>query len=209
MSKILQWVTIFSILLWIIGSGFIHRQEATDPTVEIVSPLDGEAVQGLVSIIGRIEAENLHSFIVEFAFASQDNPGWFSISSGDEIPADGFLGEWDTSTIPDDTYDIRLTVNFEDKDPMITFIKGVRVRNYSVIETNTPEPTSEISPTPTSPPEASPTPTIGMTPIPTSLSKNPAELSSSDLQSALINGSIAGLATFVVLLIFWLLRENK
>ena len=147
--------------------------------------------------------------MLAFSFSEENGPDWFTISDADSLDEDGILGEWDTSTLPDDTYDLRLTVLLSDETSIETTVSGVRVRNYSVIETDTPTPTPEVSPTATPVPEITSTPTPGITPSPTPLAPNPAEVTVPDLQSTLVTGGIAGAVLFVLLAAIWRLRQPK
>jgi len=198
-----------TLLIWMPASAFAPLQQEEGPAVSIDNPLAGEAVQGLVLVAGSISVENFQSYQLSFAFTEEEDPDWFTIRQADTIEQDDILGEWDTSTLPDETYDLRLTVYQADQDPIVVLVSGVRVRNYSAIETDTPTPTSEVPPTSTPVPEVTSTPTPGITPSPTPLPANPAEVTVSELQSILISGGIGGAVFFVLLAAIWRLRQPK
>ena len=199
----------FAVLIGVSATGFAPHQQEEEAVVSIDSPLPGGAVQGLVLISGTISVEGFQSYQLAFSFSEENDPDWFTISEADTLEEDGILGEWDTATLPDDTYDLRLTVVLADETSIETTVRGVRVRNYSIIETDTPTPTPEVSPTATPEPEITSTPTPAITPSPTPLAPNPAEVTVTDLQSTLVTGGIAGAVLFVLLAAIWRLRQPK
>ena len=76
---------------------------------------------------------------------------------------------WDTTTLTDGNYDLQLIIEREDEEPLVYNILGLRVRNYSLIETNTPAPTNTAAPdeAATSIPTITPAPTqVRPTPTP-------------------------------------------
>ena len=180
----------------------VEAQESSDSSIEITFPLPGEAVQGLVQITGTVNVEELESYILEFAIQTSDNPAWFRVNVGETSITDGILGEWDTSSLPDQNYFLRLTINQKTSDSITLLIEGVRVRNYSPIETSTPPPTS-ILPTPSPTVESSTeTSTPEITPSPTPLIPNPAAITVENIQKKLIQGAIAGTMIFFIFLIY-------
>ena len=188
---------------------FSPLQQEEEVIISIDDPLPGSSVQGLVLITGTIVSENFQSYQLAFAFSGQSNPNWFTITEGTTVDEDGVLGEWDTATLSDDTYDLRLAVFLQDQDPIVVIVTGIRVRNYSVIETDTPTPTSDVPPTFTPVPEFTSTSTPAITPSPTSLPPNSAEVTSDELESTLIAGGISGAVLFVLLVAIWRIRQPK
>jgi hypothetical protein len=140
------------------------------------------------------------------AFAYQNNPTdtWFLLAESDRGVVNEILAVWDTTTITDNTYQLRLTVTTKDAQKHVYMVEGLRVRNYSPIETDTPQPdlqnyqTPKTSPAPTQPP---PTPT----PLPT----NPLTVQQSDLTHSALKG--AGMVTVLFLfgIILTLLRRSS
>jgi len=181
----------------------IQAQEAEEPVVDISVPLPGEAVQGLLQISGTIDVKDLDSYILEFAFQEGDEPAWFPISKGDISIISGVLGEWDTSSIPDGNYKLRLSVNRQTEEPIIMVLEGIRVRNYSQIETNTPAPTSaQPTITPTAAESITPTPTTVQKVSPTPLDPNPVSVTLANVQKAIVQGSLAGVVIFIIFLLY-------
>lgn len=185
-------------------------QETALPAIGIDMPYDGQAVQGLVIVQGTSAIDGYISSNVAFTYHSDPTGTWFLITES-EIPViNGALATWDTTTISDGTYDLRLLVSQADGSEIVSLIEGVRVRNYSPVETDTPAP-----PTPTAP-LLSPTPAQALstdvsavpiatltstalrltaTPLPT----NPSELSQTAILRTLSKGGLAALGLFALL----------
>ena len=108
----------------------------------ITSPEDGSAVQGKVEIKGYIKATDFAGYDLDFSNGSSSGSGWFPIQTSDQNPTDESLGFWDTNSITDGIYRIRLTVHYKNTGEAELFVEDIRVRNYSPIETNTPSANS-------------------------------------------------------------------
>ena len=93
-------------------SGTVNAQNTEEPLFGIEHPAPGEAIQGLSQITGFIELAEWKTYNLEFAF-SQKNV-WFPISMSVTLIEGNLLGEWDTSSISDGNYDLRLTVFLDD-----------------------------------------------------------------------------------------------
>jgi hypothetical protein len=113
----------------------------------ITTPASGSAVQGKVDVSGYIKSTNFARYDLDFSHGPGSEDGWFNITTGDKNPADGLLGVWDTSSISDGNYRLRLTVYYKDSTKAEYFADEIRVRNYSPIETDTPAPGALSSPT--------------------------------------------------------------
>ncbi|MCS6907042.1 MAG: hypothetical protein RML93_04050 [Anaerolineales bacterium] len=163
------------------------------PRIEILEPRPGQALQGSVRIIGSTNIRNFH--YSELAFAYQENPTdtWFLLAESDQGVVREVLAVWDTTTITDNDYQLRLTVLTKDNQTHVYMVERLRVRNYTAVETDTPEPRqrnrveAETTPEPTQP-------TFTPSPLPT----NPLTLHPRDLTYSALKG--AGLVTlfFVV-----------
>jgi len=165
----------------------------TNFEVIIRSPQPGEAVQGLVQISGSTRVDGFISYELSFSFEDDPTGTSFLIQQSREPVNYDVLGEWDTSVLTDGTYTLQLMVERQGGAPVSTFVEGLRVRNYSPIETNTPSPLQTfvlqdaLNTTPSSiqtPHTPSPKPTL------TPLAKNPAELHTSQITSAMVCGGI-------------------
>ena len=200
------------ILLLLPGSYVLAQEETPTPPVEtsevvkelaIQSPLPGQALQGTVSISGTTAIAGFQSAEIDFAYADSPLNTWFLIAQSQTPVDNGELAQWDTTTITDGVYSLRLTVTLGDGSQQSVTINGLRVRNYTPIETNTPipvRPTNTAVPGDTAVPTITPTPT--MTPIPptvTPLPPNPAQLSTTDIFASAGKGALAILGFFILI----------
>jgi hypothetical protein len=133
---------------------------------------------------------------------------WFLIYESDEAITDGEMTQWDTSTITDGEYKLRLVVTLQDGSQLTNDINNLRVRNYTPIETNTPEPNATRAPGDTPIPTITPTSTI--TPLPptaTPLPPNPAIISSQEILLSLGKGALLTVSFFALLGLYQLIRS--
>jgi hypothetical protein len=104
----------------------------------ITTPVSGSAIQGKVDVSGYIKSTNFVRYDLDFSHSPGPEDGWFNIKTSDKNPPDGLLGVWDTSSISDGNYRLRLTVYYKDSTKAEYFANEIRVRNYTPIETSTP-----------------------------------------------------------------------
>lgn len=78
----------------------------TPPTVEIVSPLNCECVEGVVDVIGTVDDANLGSWVLQYS--GGNNNTWVTINSGTGPVNNASLGSWDTTTLLNCPYVLRL-----------------------------------------------------------------------------------------------------
>jgi hypothetical protein len=188
----------------------LTRQPTGLPQVFISAPTSGEALQGLVIIQGGSNIESYQSSSVAFTYSADQTGTWFLITESTTAVSDGALATWDTTMISDGNYDLRLLVLKSDGSQVTTIAKGLRVRNYSPIETDTPVPptvtATTLPPTPgeTAPVSDSPLGTATLTSTPlrpttTPLPTNPAEISQMTILPTLGRGGLVALGLFLVL----------
>ena len=103
----------------------------------ISSPMDGQVVQGQLTISGTVSALGFSSY--ELAFAYEDDPTqtWFMLTDSSQPVFEGELGTWDTNALTDGNYILRLKVSLLDGTEQETRITGLRVRNYTAVPTST------------------------------------------------------------------------
>ena len=164
--------------------------------VIIDSPRQGEALQGQVAITGTTDIEGLQSYQVDFAYQRDQTNTWFPVARGDEVLRGETLATWDTTTISDGVYRLRVRAELEDGRTLETMVGGLRVRNYTPVETNTPEPLVAAGVGGTETQRADYVPS-NQTPTP--LSGNPAEVTSTNLGDSLVRGGLVALLLFIVL----------
>ena len=125
-----------------------QESDPTDepPQVAIYSPGMGQVLQGTISITGHTSVAGFMYTELSFGYFNDQTDTWFLIYESDEPISDGELTQWDTSTITDGEYNLRLVVVLEDGSQLTSDVSNLRVRNYTPIETNTPEPTVTHAP---------------------------------------------------------------
>lgn len=171
---------------------------AAQKTPEIVqSPKGGEALQGVVSIIGTTDLEGFRSAEVAFAYQNDATSTWFVIQQISQPVKEGSLASWDTTTIADGIYRLRVQVFLQDGQVQETVVNGLRVRNYTPVETGTPD--TGAARFETSVPTSTPLPDFQVTPgsvkpAPT----NPVQLTGADIQSSALRGVFAILIALII-----------
>lgn len=175
--------------------------------VVITAPLPGAAVQGDIVISGNTAIEGFLASEISFGYAGDPTDTWFLIQYSILPVSNGLLAHWDTSTITDGDYTLRLVLTRTDGSPVTLLVPGLRVRNYSPVETDTPTPLPpSATPGPGTPLPPSATPTI--TPIPsattlpptqTPLPTNPAIISERDVLTTAAQGAGIGVSLLALL----------
>ena len=190
----------------------VDAQESS-PVVVITSQTAGDAVRGIVPISGNTAVEGFQSWELTFGYAGDKTGTWFFIAESDQPITDDILTQWDTTTLTDGTYNLRLTVFLEGGRRTHFIIPDIRVRNYTPIETVTSTPTLTSTPF-TVTPQPSLTPTITLppteTPIPdtpTPLPTNPIEISPRHVSNSLMRGAAGALAAFLAIGLYTTLKK--
>ena len=185
--------------------------QAGTPTPEIlpvvIYPAAGVALQGVVTITGTTELPGFQYAEINFRYAGSSE-NWFLIQQSRTTVKDGTLAVWDTSTIADGVYDLRLQVFLENGKVVEASVKAVRVRNYTVIETSAPTPpalTQAVAVKTITPPAA----TATMLSTPTGLPANPATIEPATLLFNLIFGVVFVLVIFGLLGMYRMAKLRK
>ncbi len=188
-------------------SGLLPAVHADAPGIAITSPAGGAALQGQIAITGTSDLADFVSAEVAFTYSASPGPAWFPINESQAPVKSGLLANWDTTTISDGIYNLRLVVTLKDGTQKKAEIDGLRVRNYSPVETSTP------TITPTSAPvivTATTTPTLAPTrirPEPTPLPTNPAGLSPTEIDLGILRGVGVAILLFGGLGLYLLARS--
>lgn len=193
------------LLMQSIFTASVHPQEDTLP--RIISPLPGEAVQGVVNIQAELDPAQTAGYELDFAYRDDPAENWFLVAEGRELPGIALQAAWDTTTISDGNYRLRLRVFLKNGLFTDRIVEGVRVRNYSSVETQTPTATPIVTGTPV-PPTATPenTPTRGAaTPLP----PNPAGFDSGRFLQSVKNGLLVVAIIFALLGIHTIIRRLR
>lgn len=160
-----------------------------DGDIQILTPEPNAGVKGRVVITGYIKTITYTGYDLDFADESNPVPGWYPIASETKIADDGTLGIWDTSTISDGIYSIRLTVYFKDGTTGSAVAQGIRVRNYSPMETMTPAEENVIA---DGEPTVAPVSLLPSSREAAPAERNPAEVSDSSFKTVLTIGLAVG-----------------
>jgi hypothetical protein len=174
-------------------------QEA--PPLAITSPAPDEVLRGQAAVTGRVDFPTFLSAQLDFAYASNPTNTWFSIQTISQVPANGTLAVWDTASITDGDYILRLRVSLQDGTFQEVTVP-VKIGN-DVLPTPTPEPTATSEPQTALMPTpfliaASPTPTDLPRPTPTALPPNPVSLGQNQIYASLGRGVLVILGLFAL-----------
>jgi hypothetical protein len=176
-------------------------QTSLEPVITTLQA--GDVLQGISTINVSNNLSGFTSSEVAFAYTGDPTGTWFLIAQNNQPIDDGTLATWDTTTISDGNYILRLRVFLSDGSFHDATVPNLRVRNYTPIETPTPAPTplqATVIPTDT--------PTITPYPTPTTLPKNPAILTPTDVSISIGYGGVAAVIILVLVGFYlWLRRK--
>lgn len=117
-------------LLEMLGpASWVAAQSDDSAGVEITAPSPSTPLQGTVTIEGSTIMEGFISWEITFGYASDSTGTWFLMAEGDEQVSSGELTQWDTTTITDGNYSLRLTV----------YVQGGRREHYVVNDLQSPQ----------------------------------------------------------------------
>lgn len=173
------------------------------PPVVLTSPRAGEVLFGQVIITGTTDIPGFLSAQLDFKYASDEAETWFPLQTLSQPAQDSALFTWDTTSITDGDYILRLRLNLADGAFQDVTVP-IRVQNDTPLPTPTPVPTitpedvvSIQIPTPFLL-AASPTPTDVPRPTPTLLPTNPVSLGQMEIYTSLGRGALVIIGLFVV-----------
>jgi hypothetical protein len=141
---LLSIIILFSALPWTWAT-------AQDQGVAVVTaPLEGAAVSGIVPILGTATDPRFQRYELAFGYDPNPTDTWFSIGEpGTSQIANDVLGRWDTTSLVDGTYVLRLRVYWSERDFLETFVRRVRIQNATPTATPAaPTPAAIGTPTP-------------------------------------------------------------
>ncbi len=177
----------------------------TTPPIAITSPTSGAILHGLVTITGTTQVDNFASAQLDFGYASDTTGTWFTLQTFSQPVQASTLATWDTTSITDGDYILRLRVTLGDGTTQEVTVP-IRIQNDTPLVT----PTITALP-PTATPEdvfgvqlptpfllaASPTPTDVPRPTPTALPTNPVSLNQNEIYSSLGRGALVIIGLFI------------
>jgi hypothetical protein len=179
----------------------VNASESTNvPRVDY--PRAGDTVQGLVAISGQTEVEGFLFSEVFFGYSGNSEGEWFLITMQDQAVRNGLITSWDTTTISDGAYNLRVVVHLENGTELETVVNNLEVRNFTGddLSSRASEPSdlavlSATGEVPIKQQTATPSPV------------NPAEITTDKYRQMLINGILIVLAFFIVLWTYLRLRR--
>ncbi len=175
-------------------------------TAAIDSPVAGQAVQGAVVIRGSTAVEQFQYYEIDTMPTANSTQSWSMIQQSSIPIQDGTLAIWETNSITDGDYNLRLVIFKIDGSRSEISVVGLRVRNYTSLDRSTLTPTVmyvTLGPgTPTSTPTPSDTLSPSITPLPstpTPLPVNPSEVTASQVMSTFGTGVALSVALLALL----------
>lgn len=138
------------IFSWPVSAAFVRPAVAQEEPpgelsqLEIQSPQAGQALQGSVPITAILPGEGIQAVEVSFSYSGDSRETWFLIAEIREPAGSGELTTWDTTTLTDGDYSLRLEVLMVGKEQVSIIVPGLRIRNYTPIETTTPTPAAAV-----------------------------------------------------------------
>ena len=174
------------------------------PPLAITAPLAGDILRGEVTITGTTDIENFLSAQLDFGYASNPAGNWFTLQAFSTPVLSSALAVWNTSSISDGDYVLRLRVNLNDGS-FQEVIVPVKIQNDTPFSTSTPElvATSTLDAVTVQIPTpfllaASPTPTEVPRPTPTALPTNPVSLNQNEILISLGRGALVIIGLFIL-----------
>ena len=173
-----------------------------EPPITITSPQAGEVLRGEVTITGTTDIPNFFSAQLDFAYASDPTDTWFAIQTFSQPVADSTLTTWDTTSISDGDYILRLRVNLID-NTFQEITVPIQIGNDLTPVTPTVVPTATLNAVEVQIPTpfllaASPTPTTPPRPTPSALPTNPASLGHTEIYASLGRGAAVIIGLFIL-----------
>lgn len=212
--KRIAWISLlifpFIVLLGVQPARSAPAAQATiAPSIFIQSPREGQALQGIEIIEGKIRGEGFIGGKISFSYSDSQDPTWFYIADIEPVAADSsqvsFKVNWDTSQITDGDYDLRVVAEYQNAVAIFELIPKLRIRNYSPVETSTPAPvvndeSPEVTPSHTAEPVLKNTPTA--------LPLNPVVIKSDGLSRALLGSGIFVALIFIAGGLYWFIKHR-
>lgn len=231
MDGVKEWLFGIRLALWIAligglaGGNFLGWFQMQP--VAITSPHPGDILQGMVNLEGVTDIPGFRTAEISFAYQNDPTQTWFLIQELSQPVAGGLLAAWDTTTITDGDYRLRLQVFLQDGQVVEAISEGVQVRNYTPVETVAPTVvppaqgiSTEIAPAvaaapvipassqPTTIAQLTATPSPALTSIPEMISPvvlptNPAQVTSGQWLGSAFKGFLAVGGMLVLSLIYF------
>ena len=137
---------LFFVLMLVLSCMTLLAQDITafdeteaDPNANITFPPSVYTVRGEIGVRGTAAVTGMVNYFIEFRplvrepETIDDNTPerpWFPATlPGNAVVNDNVLGMWNTRTLPDGLYEIRLTINVQGNSPIFHRVSPLRVEN--------------------------------------------------------------------------------
>ena len=107
-ARLSHWLFALPIGVALYASVPAFAQQAAAPS--IIAPVDGQVLQGQVSVKGSTDIQDFSSAELAFTYATEPNASWFVIQTASLPVSNSELMVWDTTSISDGDYILRLRV---------------------------------------------------------------------------------------------------
>jgi hypothetical protein len=193
-------LTVFSKIVIGINMLMFNFSTAVEPVISY--PLEGDVVEGVVEILGSVPETDLSFAKLSYSYHG-DEENWFLIARIDKPVENGLLATWDTSTITDGNYQLKLTIKTTDGAKKEVIISNITVANYSRQEVQLNGEgniagAGAMTTRTSSPGELTPTP----------LPANPAAISDGELRRTIVKGGIFG-SVIILAIMSWTTIRTK
>ncbi|NJN79941.1 MAG: hypothetical protein HC797_05400 [Anaerolineales bacterium] len=184
--------------------------------VSITSPVNGDTLRGQIQILGSMDYPTFASAELGFKYASSSEGAsdsgdtWFTIQTFSQPILDSAIAVWDTTSLTDGDYDLRLRVFLQDGTVQDAIVTGLKVRNQELptaTVTNVPLPQFNTNETPT-PILSEPTAVNLSLPSATLLPSNPASITVNSIYKIFGQSALVVLVLFVLFSFIIRLRKN-
>lgn len=183
-----------------------------DSPVVITAPQPSETLRGQVQIQGQMDTPNFASAELAFTFASFPGEAWFTIQTFSQPKTEPPLAVWDTTTITDGNYTLRLRVTFQDGTFQDALISDLKILNEA--PSPTPLPTlgdfnfQAPNETPVLPNEQATSAPNPFYPTSTPLPINPVALTAASIFSIFWKSALFILIVFAFFALILRIRKN-
>jgi hypothetical protein len=191
-------VSLFIILL------FSSPKLVLPANIAINSPQNGDVLQGTVEITGTVLSDSFSYAEIFYGYSDSKPENWFLISKTGEQVKNGVLARWDTTTITDGEYRLKLVLTKNDGSKEELIVSPIYVRNYSVKPTETSAPFNDASVK-----IETGTPTSINSSFATPLPENPASISEMGIKRSMIIGILISIFLVSGLVLYQILINRR
>jgi len=118
--------------------------EVTSTGIEIQTPQAADVLKGSVEVKGSVSESGFISASLYYAYADTTVETWFLIQTISQPVTDGVLAIWDTSSISDGNYKLKLSVLRKSGEIQEVVVDHLQVRNYTPAQVVAPTQAVEV-----------------------------------------------------------------